>query len=212
MSKKSEPMKEHSQVQAALACGEAFQRLTEELISKIGSTKEESSQAMSNELADIVACAANLAFAIELYLKALLILLDLEVPQVHNLRVLYDKIPQKVRELVESVYDTAWPDQARQLHGRVSITLAKGPLSKPQWDDYIKKSFALPDLLSRSKNIFQSWRYIFEFRQPNDSSYQFHQFEYGLLWCAAEAIKAEIKVRSGSARQTQTPNPIPDDF
>lgn len=198
MSKKPEPMKEHSEVQAALTCGEAFQRLAEELIPRIGSTKEEFSQAMSNELGDIVVCAANLAFAIELYLKALLMPLDLKVPQVHNLRDLYDKIPQPVRELIESVYETAWPDQARQLRGRVSVTLAKGPREEPLWDDYTK-SFALPDLLARSRNLFQSWRYIFEFRQPNDSSYQFHQFEYGLLWCAAEAIKAEIKVRSGKA-------------
>jgi len=159
---------------------------------------------MSNELGDIVVCAANLAFAIELYSKALLMLLDLKVPQVHNLRVLYDTIPQPVRELIESVYETAWPDQARQLRGRVSVTLAKGPREEPLWDDYTKESLALPDLLARSKNLFQSWRYIFEFRQPNDSSYQFHQFEYGLLWCAAEAIKAEIKVRSVEMRSTSS--------
>lgn len=195
ISKNPKPIKEYSEVQAALTCGEAFQRLAEELIPRIGSTKEESSQAMSNELGGIVVCAANLAFAIELYLKALLMLLDLKVAQVHNLRVLYDRIPQSVRELIESVYETAWPDQARQLRGRVSITLAKGPREEPPWDDYNKESLTLPDLLARSKNLFQSWRYIFEFRQPNDSSYQFHQFEYGLLWCAAEAIKAEIKVR-----------------
>lgn len=192
-------MKEYSEVQAALTCGEAFQRLAEELIPRIGSIKEESAQAMSNELGDLVACATNLAFAIELYLKALLILLDLKVPQVHNLRDLYDRIPQPVRTLIESVYDTAWPDQVHQLRGRVAITLAKGPPEKPQWDDYSKERLALPDLLARSKNLFQSWRYIFEFRQPKDSSYQFHQLEYGLLWCAAEAIKAEIKVRSGKA-------------
>lgn len=190
-------MKKHSEIQVALTCGEAFQRLAEELIPRIGSTKEESSQAMSNELGDIVVCAANLAFAIELYLKALLMLLDSPVPQVHDLRVLYDKISQQVRELIEHVYDAKWPEQARQLHGRVSVTLAKGPREEPLWDDYTKESLALPDLLARSKNLFQSWRYIFEFCQPNDSSYQFHQFEYGLLWCAAEAIKVEIKVRLG---------------
>jgi len=199
MSKKPKPTKEYSEVQAALTCGEAFQRLAEELIPRIGSIKKESSQVMSNELGDLVTCATNLSFAIELYLKALLMFLDLKVPQVHNLRVLYDTIPQPIRELIESVYETAWPDQARQLRGRVSVTLAKGAREEPLWDDYAKESSALPDLLARSKNLFQSWRYIFEFRQPNDNSYQFHQFEYCLLWCAAEAFKAEIKVRLGKA-------------
>jgi hypothetical protein len=99
------------------------------------------------------------------------------------------------------VYEIAWPDQVRQLHGHVSVTLAKGPREEPLWDDYAKESSALPDLLARSKNLFQSWRYIFEYRQPNGSSYQFHKFEYGLLWCAAEVIKAEIKVRLGEVKK-----------
>jgi len=194
-------MKKHSEIQAAFTCGEAFQRTAEELIPMIGSTKVESSKAMSNELGYIVVCAANLAFAIELYLKTLLMLFDLKVPQVHNLHYLYDKIPRSVRKLIESVYETAWPDQVRQLHGRVAVTLAKGLSEKPRWDNYNKKQLALPDLLARSKDLFQSWRYIFEFRLPKHSSYQFHQFEYGLLWCAAEVIKAEIKVRLGEVRK-----------
>jgi hypothetical protein len=182
--------------QAALVCGEAFQRLAKKFIPRIGVIKEESSQGMSNELGNLVACATNIVFAIELYLKALLTQLDLPVPQVHDLRALYDAIPQPVRALIESVYDTALPKQARQLHGRVSITLAKGKglLEEPRWDDY-KVSLALPDLLARSRDLFQSWRYIFEFSQPEHSAYQFHQFEYGLLWCAAESIRADITVR-----------------
>jgi len=40
-------MKKHSEIQAAFTCGEAFQRTAEELIPMIGSTKVESSKAMS---------------------------------------------------------------------------------------------------------------------------------------------------------------------
>jgi len=179
--------------QTALVCGEAFQRLAAEFLPRIGVIKETSAHAMSNELGDLVACATNLGFAIELYLKALLTQLDLPVPQVHDLRALYDAIPQPVRALIQDTYDTKWPEQLHHLpHHR--FTLAKGPLEEPQWDPY-KVSPSLPDLLARSKDIFQSWRYVFEFRQPEDSPYQFHQFEYGLLWCAAEAIKAEVTVR-----------------
>ena len=194
MTKRSAAKKERSS-QAALVCGEVFQRLAQEFIPKIGTIKEKSSQAMSNELGDLVACATNIGFAIELYLKALLTQLDLPVPLTHDLRTLYDAIPQPVRELIESVYDTALPDQVRQLYGRVSVTIAKGPLKEPPWDDYTKVSLALPDVLARSKDLFQSWRYIFEFTHPEDSPYQFHQFEYGLLWCAAEAIRVEITIR-----------------
>ncbi|MDD5326402.1 MAG: hypothetical protein PHY02_01150 [Phycisphaerae bacterium] len=176
-------------------CGEAFQRLAKEFIPEIGAIKEKSSQVMSNELGDMVACATNIGFAIELYFKALLTQLDSQVPPVHDLRTLYDAIPQPIRELIEGVYDTALPDQVRQLYGRVSFTIAKGSLpEQPPWDDS-KVSPALPDVLARSKNLFHDWRYIFEFTQPEDSSYQFHQFEYGLLWCAAEAIRVEVTIR-----------------
>jgi len=183
-------VKKQRNPQDALACGEAFQRLAEEIIPKIGAINEEPSQDMSHELANLVTCATNLGFAIELYLKALLMHLDLQVRQVHDLRDLYDVLPQPVRAIIENVYDAALPDEARQLHGRVSITLAKGPIEKPRWDDY-RVSLGLPDLLRRSRDLFQSWRYIFEFSQPKDSPHQFHQFEYGLLRCAAEAMRVE---------------------
>ncbi len=112
-----------------------------------------------------------------------------------------------VRALIEDVYNTKWPEQARQLRGRVSFTLAKGPLDEPQWDDYNKLPLALPDLLARSSDLFQSWRYMFEFSQPEDSPYQFHQFEYGLLWCAAEAVRVEVTVRLRGMEETPPNKP-----
>ena len=194
---KGSTAKKERDSQTALVCAEAFQRLSKEFIPKIGAIKEKSSQVMSNELGDLVACTTNLGFAIELYLKALLIQLDLPVPQGregHDLRVLYDKIPLPVRSIIEEVYNTKWSEQASQLCGRVSITLAKGPMENPRWDNY-EVSPALPDVLARARNLFPSWRYIFEFTQSEDSPYQFHQFEYGLLWCAAEAIRVEVAIR-----------------
>ena len=79
MPKESKVKKEHA-LQAALVCGKAFQRLAKEFIPRIGVIKEKSSQVMSNELGNMVACATNLGFAIELYLKALLMQLNLPVP------------------------------------------------------------------------------------------------------------------------------------
>jgi len=91
MPKRSETKKERD-ARAALVCGEAFQRLAAGFIPRIGVIKETSAQAMSNELGDLVACATNLGFAIELYLKALLTQLDLPVPKSHNLLACPPKI------------------------------------------------------------------------------------------------------------------------
>jgi len=118
--------------QAALKCGEAFQTVARRFISGIRSIHAESSHDFSEELGNVVACAANLGFAIELYLKALLTQLELPVPQTHNLRVLFDALPQQVRELIETTYDEAMPDQVRELGGHVSVTIAKGPLQEPR--------------------------------------------------------------------------------
>jgi len=193
--------------QDALACGEAFQNLAEEIIPKISVIKEDPSQDMPPELAEVVVCATNLGFAIELYLKALLIHLDLPVPYVHDLRALYDAIPQPVRAIIENVYDAELPDEVRRLHGRVSITLAKGSKKNPRWDDY-RVSLALPDLLTRSRDLFDSWRYIFEFTQPTDNPHQLHEFEYGLLRCAAEAMRVEAISRLAEAGEGPPPTPL----
>lgn len=209
MPKRFTATKERS-AQAALVCGEAFQRLAQEFIPKIGAIKEKSYYAMSSELGDLVACATNLGFAMELYLKALLTQLDLPMPQVHDLRALYDAIPQPVRAIIEDVYDTALPNQVRKLYGRVRFTIAKGPIEEPPRDDYTKVSLALPDVLARSRDLFQSWRYIFEFTQPEDSPYQFHRFEYGLLWCAAEAIRVEVTVRLSGLEEAPSTNSLAD--
>lgn len=206
MANRSRAAKERH-AEAALVCGEAFQRLAGEFIPRIGVIKEGAAQGMSNELGDLAACATNLAFALELFLKALLTQLGLSVPESHNLRALYDGIPQPVRVLIEDVYNTKWPEQVRQLRGRASFTLAKGPPEEPRWGAY-KVSPSLPNLLARSTDLFQSWRYVFEFSQPEGSPYQFHQFEYGLLWCAAEAIRVEVTVHLRGMGETNSKKPL----
>jgi len=193
--------------QAALVCAEAFQRLAEEFLPRIGAIKTGVlSLSASNEVGDLVACATNLAFAQELYLKALLTHFGLPVPENHDLRALYDGIPQPVRELIESVYDVALLDTLRRLPGWGSFQIAKGPLEEPRWDDDKKESPALPDLLARSRDLFQTWRYAFEFSPPADGSYQFHRFDYAPLRCAAEAMRVELTVRlRGTGEIGETP-------
>ena len=70
MANSTGPKKERD-AQAALVCGEAFQRLAAKFIPRIAAIKEQPAQAMSNELGDLVACATNPGFAIELYMKAM---------------------------------------------------------------------------------------------------------------------------------------------
>lgn len=193
--------------QTALVCGEAFQRLATQFIPRIPGIKEGHSRIASSELGDLAACATNLAFAIELYLKALLTLLGLPVPLNHDPRALYDGIPEPVRNLIEQTYDAFWPDQLGEWsHVSVSLARGLGEPSLPTWDDRARSSASLPGLLERSRDLFQTWRYLFEFRQPEDRPHELRHFEYGHLWCAAEAIRAEVTVRLSEARPTPASN------
>ncbi len=107
-------------VQAGLACAEAFQRLSEPVIYGIAEGLEEGRQGPSAAFGDLVVSAANLAFALELYLKTLLAQRDLPVPQHHNLRQLYDALPVPARDCFQSwryIWEyTEPPDTHYQTH------------------------------------------------------------------------------------------------
>lgn len=182
----------------ALRCAEAFQRSAEKCIPSIPEMERGSlpPSSVPGRLGDLVVCATNLSFAIELYLKALLVQLNCSFKPCHDLHYLYSQMPGRVRATMESVYDAFGRKQL--LAGALrSITLAKGAPDEPSWDDYTKTSRGLPDLLKRSKDLFQSWRYIFEFSPLPDAAHEFFVFEYDLLWCAAETMRAETTIRLG---------------
>ena len=177
-------------VRAGLVCAEAFQRLSEPLISGIAQGVSEGRQDLSAGFGDVVASAANLAFALELYLKTLLAQRDLPVPKHHDLRKLYDQVPIPDKEQIQERYDTVW--RSAWNGKRASIVFAKGPPDCPIWDDYREKQKDLPHVLERACDGFQSWRYIWEYSTPPDTHYQRHEFEYGLLLSACVAVRARI--------------------
>jgi len=188
--------------------GEAFQRSAERLIPRIWELKEGSSAiTMSDEFGDLVVCATNLSFALELYLKALLTHLDVPVAQSHDLRALYDELPESIRALIEDVYNSALLDEVRRMDGHTSVVFAWGPLEKPRFEDS-KVWPILPDLLARSKDLFQSWRYAFEFSPPDGGAYLFRQFEYCFLRCAAEVMRVEITMRLSEAGVIPPDQPV----
>lgn len=191
MANKARPERSHD-FRAGLVCAEAFQRLAEPFVSRIARDVKEGLQNPSSDLGDLVACAANLAFALELYIKTLLAQLAMPVPSHHHLRQLYDALPQEIRADIGKAYDAL----RSQWHGkRAAVTIAKGPTDSPSWGEYRNVPMDLESLLERSSDLFQTWRYIYEVTIPEDSQYQFHQFEYGPLLCACDAVKAACTKR-----------------
>src|ERR1700722_961654 len=187
----------HRDRDAALACAEAYLRLAEPAIIKIQEV-EESYQArpFSPRVGDMVAAATNLAFAVELYIKTILLISKVEVPlgrEGHHLGKLYAAMPQHFRDVIGRSYEET---RKKDWNGKYpSIVVAKGPLSAglPKWDEDRSKSLDLGALLDRSSDIFISWRYIYEFKNPDKKGRQFHRLEYGLLLSACRAMRDTIK-------------------
>jgi hypothetical protein len=183
---------------AVVACAEAFLRLAEPVVITIGKDVEERTQShpFSPSMGDVAAAATNLAFAIELYIKAILKASKIDVPtgrEGHNLGTLYALMPEYFQTLIEGSYEET---RKKDWSGRYpSITVSIGPVSAdlPKWDDDRGKSCDLGAILNRSSDIFTSWRYIFEFKKTDDGGWQSHRFEYGLLLSACRAMRDTIK-------------------
>jgi hypothetical protein len=183
---------------AVVACAEAFLRLAEPVVIRIGKDVEERTQShpFLPSMGDVAAAATNLAFAIELYIKAILKASKIDLPtgrEGHNLGTLYALMPEYFQTLIERSYEET---RKKDWSGRYpSITVSIGPVSAnlPKWDDDRDKSCDLGAILNRSSDIFTSWRYIFEFKKTDDGGWQSHRFEYGLLLSACHAMRDTIE-------------------
>lgn len=191
---------------AGLECADAFLRLAEPFIPAIPTLAETTggSPGAPGGLGDLAACAVNLVFALELYLKTLLVQHAIPVPWGHDLRPLYDALPEGVKPGINETYAAC----LAQWYGRrASVTIAKGPPEEPVWSDYRPTPKDLPSLLSRSHGLFEAWRYVYEFTPEQGGRYQSVEFEYGLLLCACEAVKAAITAGMAEDSSASWPDP-----
>ena len=180
-------------------CAESFHKMGELFIDEIGQRLPEgSSREPPSALGELVCCATNLGFSLELYLKALHAQMDGTYPKEHDLAKLYATLPAKVRQPIERNYNEYARSPPVGVH--VSITVAKGPESPPKWTSDAEESKDLPSVPERSRDIFRSWRYLFEVRIESEGSYDTHQFEYVLLHLACKALRTQVKSGSRAIR------------
>ena len=190
---KSYKIKNDLHIETALACSEAFQRSSEVFIKK--ALKQNRilkdlpegvlNKAHEQSFGDLVVCASNLSFAIELNLKCLYSLLGLSLTNTHDLLKLYNGLPKNIKSEIEERYEKG---RTTPTPVHASITIALAPHQEIlKWPDDSSESKRLLDVLKRSKSVFKEWRYIFEVHPMK----QF-KFEYLLLSFGCIAIKATI--------------------
>ncbi len=154
---------------AAVSCAEAFLRLAEPVVIRIGKDVPESttqSRPFLPSMGDVAAAATNLAFAIELYIKGILIASRIEPPagrDGHNLGKLYAALPQHFKDVIERSYEETRKNDWNGRYPSITVAMRPEPANLPKWDDNLSQSLGLGPLLDRSSDIFSSWRYIYEF-------------------------------------------------
>jgi hypothetical protein len=183
---------------AAVECAEAFLRLAEPVVIRIGNDVPESTQShpFLPSMGDVAAAATNLAFAIELYIKAILIESKIDAPtgrDGHNLGKLHSAMPQHFKTVIERSYEETRKKHWNGKYPSITLAMRPVPANLPKWDDNRSESLDLGALLDRSSDIFTAWRYIYEFKHPGEGGWQCHRFEYGLLLSACHAMRDTIK-------------------
>ncbi|MGA2180224.1 MAG: HEPN domain-containing protein [Verrucomicrobiota bacterium] len=179
---------------AALACAEAFLRLAEPVVIRIGKDMEESTKShpFLPSMGDVAAAATNLAFAIELYIKAILITSKTD-KHGHDLGKLYAAMPRHFKDVIENSYEETRKKDWNGRYPSITVAMRPVPANLPKWNDNCSEPLDLGALLNRSSDIFTSWRYIYEFKNADKGGWQSHCFEYGLLLSACRAMRDTIK-------------------
>jgi hypothetical protein len=178
----------------ALVCADSFLKTAQSFIDikRINSDLPEGPiGAYGPAFGDLAVCATNLAFALEIYLKCLRAQLGLGQARGHDLWELYCGLPSDIKSEIESRYERGRTNPS-PAYAYISFALTQRP-DKPIWQDLGLASMNLEDVLKRSKDVFVSWRYVFEFRNAEDkNSHQVHTFEYLLLLLGCVAINEAI--------------------
>jgi len=111
----------------------------------------------------LVASATQLSLALELYLKALRMILKMPIPTTHDLWRLYNNLPITIKSTFEDKYNLVNSTKGGELAEFSIIMLVSDNPNEPtpKFSKDIKK-IDLNSILKRSKDAFQTWRYIHE--------------------------------------------------
>lgn len=182
----------------ALACADSFLRMAKSFIDpeRIATDLPEGSVGtIGQEHGDLAVCASNLAFALEIYLKTLRTQIGLPARPSHgsghDLWNLYKGLPTQVKKQIEDRYERGRTTPS-PTYASITFSFGRRP-EPPVWADASEQSMELGEVLKRSKDVFVSWRYVFEIEEPTDEHrHQLYTFEYLLLLFACHAINAVI--------------------
>ena len=145
-----------------LSSANAYYSLSATITEKLPRTDEELSSAPPS-IVDLAASATNRILALELYIKACLVMFRLAVPMVHDLKILYDALPEQTRQTFEQCFNERCNLMPPHEIGWLAVCFQMADYCD---DDALKKEavsdMSLAALLERNREGFLLSRYLFQ--------------------------------------------------
>ena len=146
-----------------------------------------------SNLGALFASATNLALAVELYLKSLMILLRMDIPNTHELWTIFKRFPSELRSAIESQFDSSLDSVPGQTVALQLDIWAGGEPKAPLPDIPTDEKYDLKSLLKRCNNAFVTWRYIYE--RGEQGKHVLFEYEYVRLGVLCEVLRHIIQSR-----------------
>ncbi|MDE3088578.1 MAG: HEPN domain-containing protein, partial [Chloroflexota bacterium] len=191
----------------AIQSADAFRELSKPFLDRVGNDIRVSHELAVRNLGGMIASATNLSLAVELYLKAIRILLNRDPTTDHDLSALFNGLPQSLKHSVVCEYEKL---KALPAGSVASFELAIAPRvpgeeelrelnrSRPAQDN------SLTSVLKRCRNAFRTWRYLHE--RGDSKRIVTFQYEFYFLGITAAALRihavdlaARQQAQSGAA-------------
>ncbi len=182
----------------AFEVGEKFYGVALPVLDRLAAGLEEGAENAAEAGAALGVAVTNLGFALEMYLKSLRLLVGVEVPENHDLWVLYKNLPIEVKASLEKRYTelVAQRDPTTLLTLSFVVEAAEeGRSQKPEFPkkDPVKKD--VPNLLRRAGRLAVTWRYPHDSVPLGDRNSPVQNFEHSHLRLFHDALVEEIRAR-----------------
>jgi hypothetical protein len=159
-------------------------------------------------MSDIAASATNRIFALELYLKAMLIGGDQTFPKDHDLKMLFDALPKDRRQTIKFHFDERSKlDAELNVCWQLSICFRLGGFFDDTEDWRARGSTptdpSLSALLVRNRHGFAASRYIFQEAKHDKSSFFEYEYKRLAILCSilCEGLETGLPIKQPDYRR-----------
>ena len=175
----------------AMLAADAFVKNSRLFTGSLPKDLNQSANAAVGDLGGLFASATNLALATELYLKSLMILLGMDIPNTHDLWAIFTRLPPQLIQDIEKEFDSSCGSLPEHAVGLVLAIWTGTQPEAPLPEVPKEKKRDLKSILRRSKDAFVTWRYIYE--MGVEGRHALFEYEYGRLGVFCEILRRMIQ-------------------